>query len=484
MSGAVAATELALLDALDQARLVRARELTPTELAEAALARVDALDPQLNAVVVDARAAGLRAAAGPLPDGPLAGVPMLLKDLGAACAGMPRTDGSALLDGWIDAEDCELVRRYKAAGLVLLGRTSSPEFGNAATTEPRRYGPCRNPWDLNRSTGGSSGGAAAAVAAGLVPIAHGSDGGGSIRIPASCCGLVGLKPTRGRVSAAPGNEEALCGFGVEHVLARSVRDSAAALDAEAGAAPGDPYFPPPPERPFLAEVGAPPGRLRVAVATATWTGTRLHRECAAAVERTAELLEALGHEVVHTAPALDGEALLDAFAVVWAAATAWGLAATERQVGRAIGPGDVEPGNLGLAAHGRRISAIEHLDARATLNEQSRRIGRFFAGCDVLLGATLNRLPDPLGAAAPFAGAAAFFAQDAAYCGENYLANMTGQPAISLPLHWSAEGLPVGVQLMGRYGCEAILLRLAAQLEEARPWADRIPPVHASKPSA
>ncbi|HYV16369.1 MAG TPA: amidase [Conexibacter sp.] len=473
--------ELSLLDALEQARLVREREATPSELAQAALHRIAATDGELNSVVIDMAEEALRRAAGPLPSGPLSGVPTLLKDLGGAYAGAPRTEGSALLAGYVDEADCELVRRYKAAGLVMLGRTNTPEFGNAATTEPRRYGPCRNPWDPARSTGGSSGGAAAAVAAGIVPIAHGSDGGGSIRIPASCCGVVGLKPTRGRVSLAPDDDEMLCGFGVEHVLARTVRDSAAALDAEAGPAPGDPYFPPQPEHSFLSEVGAPPGRLRVAVATETWHGAPLHPDCAAAVQDAAELLETLGHHVVAAAPVLDAEALLGAFGTVWTAATAWNLAAWEAALGRTAGPDDVEDVTRMLAAEGRRISATAYLDARAALGEQTRRIGRFFTQCDVALTATLHRLPADIGAGRAPASAAQFFADDAAYCGTTYLANMTGQPAISLPLHWNADGLPIGVQLTGRYACEAVLLRLAAQLEEARPWANCIPPIHASR---
>ncbi len=471
--------DLAFLDATAQAELVRRREVSPLELVEAAIARIERLNPTLNAVITPLYEEARAAARGPLPDGSFTGVPFLLKDLLAAGAGAPLSEGSAFLKGrYRSPQDSELVARYRRAGLIILGKTNTSEFGILPTAEPAAFGPARNPWDLNRSTGGSSGGSAAAVAAGLVPAAHANDGGGSIRIPAACCGLFGLKPTRARNPLGPEYGDLYGGLVCEHVVTRSVRDSAALLDATAGPMPGDPYAVTPPARPFLQEVGAPPGRLRIAFSAVSPTGTAVHPACVAAVKDAAALCADLGHIVEEAAPVFDGRALGRAFATLWSAGTAWTLDRWTRTLGREPGPDEVEPLTRALAERGRALGAVDYLTALHDGQRLARDVARFFATYDLWLTPVVGEPPPPLGTfASPPEEPTRGLRRAGPFAPFTYIANVTGQPAMSVPLYWTEEGLPVGVHFLGRFGDEATLFRLAAQLEEARPWAHRRPPV-------
>ncbi len=471
--------ELWRLDATAQAELVRRKDVTPIELVETAISRIERLNPTLNAVVTRMYDQARAAVAGPLPEGPFTGVPFLLKDLLAEYAGVRFTEGSAFLDGhYVPQVDSELTRRLKRAGVVIAGKTNTPEFGILPTAEPRLFGPARNPWDLGRTTGGSSGGSAAAVAAGMVPMAHGNDGGGSIRIPASCCGLFGLKPTRGRNPLGPHYGDLFSGLVVEHALTRSVRDSAALLDATSGPDLGDPYAAPPPARPFSAEVGAPPGRLRIGFTTTAATGVPVHADCVSAVRDAAALCADLGHEVTEAAPALDGNELSQTFITVWAAGAAWTIDDWARKTGQTPSPERFEPLTWGLYEMGARRSASVYLLAVQDLQRVARDIARFFARYDVWLTPTLGEPPVPLGSFDPEPDnpmqglfRAAQFVPFTPIC------NGTGQPAMSVPLFWNGTNVPIGVHFVGRFGDEATLFRLAAQLEQARPWAGRWPAI-------
>jgi len=473
--------ELRWLDATAQADLVRTGEVTPAELVDAAVARVEALNPALNAVVTPLFDGARAAAAAPDPDAPFPGVPFLLKDCVAQSAGDPYHCGMRVLRdaGWTSDHDTEIVRRFRAAGFAILGKTNLPELATSATTEPLAYGPTHNPWNPDHSPGGSSGGSGAAVAAGMVAVAHGNDMGGSIRIPASACGLVGLKPTRARSSLGPDFGEYWALTTHEHVLTRSVRDCAAVLDAVAGAAPGDPYSAAPPGRPFAAEVGAAPGRLRIGFRTRLRRrDDDAHPECVAAVHATARLLEELGHDVEEVGmPALDDPAHDDAIAGTFAVFVARDLDRWSARLGREISPDELEPWNRGMAEAGRRVSAATYLAALERANDFSRGMADWWAGgFDVLVTPQLGTLPPRLGVIGPDADPATAGAVLGPLTSFTMPFNLTGQPAVSLPLHWSADGLPVGVQFVAAYGREDVLFRLAAQLESARPWADRHPP--------
>jgi amidase len=483
-------TELASLDATAQAELVRSGEASPAELVDAAIERIEALDPHLNAIVTPLYDKAREAAASELPDGPFRGVPMLLKDLACHSAGDPMYEGMGFLRevGWVEHEDTVLARRFRQAGFVFCGKTSTPELGILSTTEPAAFGPTRNPWSLDHSTGGSSGGSAAAVAAGLVPLAHASDGGGSIRIPASACGLVGLKPSRGRTPLGDDFGDVMAGLVNEHVLTRSVRDTAAVLDAVAGLAPGDPYTAPTPQRPFLDEVGADTGRLRIGIRTAT-PGRQIetHPDCLAAAHETAKLLESLGHTVEEAElPFFDAEDLVPQFLTRWSGGVAWSLDYWSRKTGREIRAEDVEPCTWALAEMGRTHSAADLLSAIERHQVLGIQIAQWYeSGFDLLLTPTMAVPPPPIGSfdhppdqpLLPIAVATpmAIFTSGL---------NMTGLPAISLPLHTGADGLPIGSQLVAPYGREDVLLRVAAQLEQAAPWADRRPPVFAAEGAA
>jgi amidase len=476
--------ELASLDATAQADLVRRREASPLELVDAAVARIERLNPRLNAVIAPLFERARAAAASPaLPAGPFRGVPFLLKDLVCHSAGDPYCAGMRLLRDlrWVEAEDTYLAARFRAAGLVVLGKTNTPELGPIPTTEPIAFGPTHNPWDPTRTPGGSSGGSAAAVAAGLVPAAHANDGGGSIRIPASACGLVGLKPSRGRTSLGPDAGEAWAGLSIEHAVTRSVRDTAALLDAVSGYVPGDPYVAPPPARPFAAEVGADPGRLRIGLlARVPGGGSALHPDCVAAVTETARLLESMGHAVEEAWPAaLEDAEVGSAALTVVTSCTARDLAFWSARTARTIGPGDVEPMTWAIAELGRAVSAVDYIFAVEKLEAFTRVMARWWAeGFDLLLTPTLPEPPPTLGSFAarpddPLAG----FNRGGVFVTFTLPYNVTGQPAISLPLQATAQNLPIGVQLVAAYGREDVLLRIAAALEAARPWASRRPVV-------
>jgi amidase len=481
--------EFAFLDATAQAELVRSREVSPAELVDGAIERIEQLNPTLNAVIHPLYEQAREASTKPV-DGPFSGVPFLVKDLAAECEAAPLADGSGFAAGrYVSAADSELVRRYRAAGLVILGKTNTSEFGLLPTTEPDRFGPTRNPWDTSRGPGGSSGGSAAAVASGMVPAGHASDGGGSIRIPASCCGLVGLKPTRGRNSLAPAIGDIAGGIIHEHVVTRSVRDSAALLDATSGSMPGDPYFPAPPARPFLAETSESAWRdakpLRIGVGTTPLNGAATHPECVAAAESAALLCSELGHEVEEATPALNSGMLFKSFGQVMTGYLGWNIAAWQRRTGCEPTEADFEAVTWRMYQHSKKQSASVYLMAWQDLQQCCRQFSAFFSDYDLWLTPTLAQPPVPLGY---FDYSYETRMQHIAHLGDftgfTMVANVTGQPAVSLPLHWtddpSGAGLPVGVQLMGRYGDEASLIRLAAQLEQARPWSDRRPPVNAA----
>lgn len=487
--------EYIALDATALGALVRAREVTPDALLDIALARLARWNPALNAVVIElADRARARIAAG-LPDAPFSGVPFLVKDLDGFLAGVEFTASCRALQGYVPTRDSELFRRYEQAGLVIAGKTNTPELGLVGTTESRLRGPCRNPWNLAYSSGGSSGGSAAAVAARIVPLAHGGDGGGSLRIPAAACGLFGLKPTRGRTPFGPDESEAWNGFVQRHVLTRSVRDSALALDLTCGDDATAPYSAPAPERPYREETARAPGRLRIAFATGSLFGRTTDPDSAAAVRDTAALLAALGHEVCEEAPPCDREALVQAYLVIVTGCTAAIVREIGRMRGRPVARGELEPATQFLALLGERLGAAEFECARACFQRGARELAPFFARYDVFMDSTLAWPPAPIGASAlprgtEFAivhlarwlprrllGAALdhVASESLERTANTMLFNMSGQPAMSVPLHVGANGLPTGTQFVARFGDEATLFRLAAQLEQERPWAARIP---------
>ena len=475
------ADETRWTDAVDQAALVAKGEVTPSELLEAAIERMEAADPVVHALTITwfdhAREV---AASADLPDGPFRGVPFLLKDLYTMFAGQTLSNGCvALRDAAIvDTVDTTLVARYKAAGLVVAGRTNSPELGSLPTTQPIAWGPTHNPWDLARTPGGSSGGAAAAVAAGMVPFANASDGGGSIRIPASACGLVGLKPSQGRTSLGPVRAEA--SLSVEHCVSRTVRDTAALLDAVRGPGIGDTVIAAPPARPYLEEVGADPGRLRIGLMDVHPTGGSVHEDCVNAVRSAATMLEGLGHDVSPAWPqALADPALTQRFMAMWSTNMAMGRAGFAATLGREITEADIEPVNWIQAEFAASMTAVDYAAALAASYRFRRDIQAWWAdGWDLLLTPTLAEPPPLLEEFAPVPGdPAAQMRRSATWVVYTPPFNMSGQPAISLPLHWNAAGLPIGVQLVAAYGREDVLVRVAAQLEAAHPWADRHPAV-------
>jgi amidase len=482
-------TDLPWLDGTAQADLVRRGEVTATELAAAAVERITALNPRLNAVVLEMFEEGSRRAAALNAQGPLAGVPFLLKNILCSGADEPVTMGMRAFAeaGYRQPHDTYLARRFKDAGLITLGKTNTPEFALKGATEPEVHGPTHNPWQLGRSPGGSSGGAAAAVASGMVPLAHASDGGGSIRIPASACGLVGLKPSRGRVSLGPDAGEMWHGFACELGVTRSTRDTAALLDIAHGFMPGDPYTAPTPVRPYREEIGADPGRLRIGLmdrAPSAWPA--LHEDCVEAARDAGRLLEELGHIVEPAHPrVLDELDYRSLFYVIVTANTQAALESAATVLGRPLGRDDMEEWTYALGELGARQRTVEYLrDGSAQIHLLTREVASWFAEpfgqqrYDLLLSPTLRTPPPPHGAmTAPPGDPLATRDLLMDLIPFTPVANMTGQPAISLPLHWNAEGLPIGVHLMAEYGREDLLLRIASQLENARPWQDRRPPV-------
>jgi amidase len=479
---AVKLSEYAALDGLALGELVRRREVSPGELVALSLEAVEVVNPALGAVIEtheDRAEVNGDAGRGRGGQGPFAGVPFMLKDIGCAEAGRLCEAGSRLLRGWRASDDTELMRRFRSAGLVNVGRTTTSEFACTATVETAATGTTRNPWKLSHSTAGSSGGSAAAVASGIVPIAHGSDGGGSIRMPASCCGVVGLKPSRGRVSPAPAST--LPGdLSVEFVLTRSVRDVAAVLDAVAGPAPGDPYVISPPEGSYIDRLHRRE-KLRIAFTTEHFWNGLTDPEVAAAAQHVANVCEQLGHSVQQTRPLFDWEPFVDATLDVWSAMTAAAVSWAAAQTGRRPGPEALEGHTRSWDDRGRGLSALELVAATETLAAVSQQVARFFADFDVLVTPTIPTLPLALGQYDPAQEVPSSWYYESAIGNlesTTSVFNCTGQPAISLPLGQSAEGLPIGVHLAGRFGGEVTLLALAASLEEAVPWASRRPAIH------
>jgi amidase len=481
--------EITWLDATAQAALVADGELSALELVDAAIARVEAVDGTLNALPLRMFEQARERAAGPL-SGPFAGVPFVLKNIGSSLAGEPFTAGLKVLAAMgfrHPGPDAFLAARFRDAGLVTIGKGNVPEMAIRGVTEPESHGPTHNPWRLGHSCGGSSGGSAVAVASGMVPVAHATDGGGSIRIPASANGLVGLKPSRGRVSVGPAAGDVWRGLAYEFALSRSVRDTAALLDVAAGPMPGDPWGAPSPERPYREEVGADPGRLRIGLldrTPAAWP--ELHPDCVAAARDAGALLQSLGHEVELAHPAIVDEVdYRPEFLTVVAAHVRDELDGIASLLGRPLTPEDMEDWTWALGEHGRSIGLPEYIATGRVFNRYTREMGAWFRdpatgerGFDLLLSATLLTPPPPFGSM-DFDAANPLGVFDVLheFLPFTPIANMTGQPAISLPLSWNEDGLPVGVHLIAEYGREDVLLRLAAQVEQARPWADRRPPV-------
>lgn len=463
-------------DATGLAELIRNGEIGPRELAETAIGRIEVLNPLVNAVILKAYEQALEELEKRTDRPAFLGVPYLIKDLHAPVRGLPLTNGSRMFVDPPAPFDSTLIARLRAAGFVMLGRTNTPEFGLSASTEPHRYGATRNPWNVERIAGGSSGGAGAAVASGMLPAAHATDSGGSIRIPASCNGLVGLKPTRGLNPYGPHRGDAAHGISHEHAVTRTVRDTAAILDITAGPDVGAPYFVRPPEGGFVAAIKRPPKRLRIGFWTKSLQDEPIHDECAIAVKKAARLLEELGHTIEEARPDFDWSAVVGSQFNVLMTSLGPMVAMLERQRGRPLEQGELEPQTAAVVARGRETSLEFYLGNLTRMQLEVRRMAAFFETFDILLTATMTMPPPPLGylptgdedvdgflakllALAPFA--APF--------------NASGQPAINLPLHWSADGLPIGVHLAGRYGEDATLLALSAQLEQAQPWAHRRP---------
>jgi amidase len=484
-------------DGLGLAELVQKKKISAVELVDEAIQRIESHNPELNAVIYKMYEAARETAQKPIPNGPFAGVPFLVKDLLATIAGIPTGNGNRLWKNIPAKVDSELVKRWKAAGVIILGKTNTPEFGLTPYTEPGACGPTHNPWDLARTTGGSSGGSGASVAARLVPLASGGDGGGSIRIPASACGVFGLKPTRGRTPTGPVIGEAWHGFAIEHVLTRSVRDSAAMLDATQGADLGAPYYAPPQARPFLQEVTTQPGKLRIAFTGKPLLGKNVHADVLKGLEETVVLLKELGHEVVEATPPVDGEIFSLAFITILAAELRADIEAAARATGKRVSVKDFDPSTFGLGMLGKALSAEEYATAARYLQTSAREVARFCDDYDLLLTPTLSQPPVKIGSLQPAASEKTLIKLIGSFDGGGLLKamgiikplaaqtyefmpwtpvfNVTGQPAMSVPLHWNADNLPIGMHFVGKFGDEATLFRLAGQLEQAKPWVDKIP---------
>jgi amidase/6-aminohexanoate-cyclic-dimer hydrolase len=463
-------------DGVGLAKLVREKQVSPKELLDEAVARTAKVDSQINAVVVKHYDHAERQIEKGLPDGPFTGVPFLLKDL-VLLQGTRTTFGASLHKDNVADHSSTLAQRFVDAGVTIFGKSSSPEFGLMPTTESRLFGPTRNPWNLAHSSGGSSGGAAAAVAARVVPVAHASDGGGSIRIPASASGVFGLKPTRARNPLGPDRGEGWGGFSCGHVVSISVRDSAVMLDAIHGPEPSSPYAAPAPERPFAQEVGRDPGRLRIAFTGRSPYGDAIDPEIAAAVREVASLLASLGHHVEERAPPLAADPAAVMSTIV-AANTALSVRLAEQNHGRAMTENDFELLTLASAHNAQKATATDYVDAQLGAFQISRALATFFASCDVFLCPTLCSPPLRIGELDTMSQDLSHIAPILRrYMPATSMFNMSGQPAMSVPLAWDAAGLPLGMMFSARFGDEATLFRLAAQLEQTRPWKDKLPAV-------
>lgn len=473
--------EYASLDGIGLAQLIGRGEVSAQEVVDTAIAAIEKMNPHVNAVLQFLPDAATATAQAGLPSGPFRGVPLLIKEIVLSAKGVRCESGSALAEGYVPKADTELMARFRGAGLVLCGTTRTPEFGYSPTTEPRFHGAVRNPWKAGHSPGGSSGGAGAAVAAGIVPIAHASDGGGSIRIPASCNGLVGLKPSRDLIPTGPDYGDLLYGLAAEFALTRTVRDTAALLDAVGGADIGAPGMPLPAPESYATAITRPPKPLRIAWTTQAGSGEQSASECQAAVHDTVQTLQELGHTLIEGAPRYDWEAFLKSTHLLQVSCLASGVASIAAELGRVPSPDNLEAVTFAMYEEGKRYTAIELTTALGQQNTVSRQVGAFFESVDMLLTPTMKLPPCRLGefdqnsaVTSPWEWSQKIFS----YVPFPAVFNTTGQPAISLPMHWSSAGLPIGVQLAGRFGDDATLLQLAAQLEQARPWKQRRPPIH------
>ena len=464
-------------DAIGLGELIRDKKVRADEVLDAALERVAARNPSVNAVVhlmEDRARAAIRDG---LPDGPLSGVPFMLKDLYTLYEGEPTTNGSRLFRGFVADHDSTITQRFRAAGLVIMAKTNTPEFGLNAATEPLLHGATLNPWNPARSAGGSSGGAAAAVATGMVPIAHATDGGGSIRVPAANCGLFGLKPTRARVPAGPDIGEGWSGLSTSHAVSWSVRDSAALMDATHGSALGDPYWAPPPRQPYGKEVGAPPGTMRIALWTEGLADEQIDPECVRGAEKVAELLTDLGHHITPTRLPISGHDFLPALRIIIASHTANNLDLRAETTGLAVEATDTENIPRLFGEEGRRLSGRDYVRALLVIHRTGRQLADFFRNYDAILSPTQADQPLPLGAI-DMTGTDldAYVDRLFGHMAFTPLYNITGCPAATLPLHTTSDGLPVGIQVGAPFGDEAAIFRLAAQLEGASPWWGQRPP--------
>lgn len=490
-------TEYAGHDGLGLADLIRRGQVSASEVLEAAIARIEAVNPQLNAVVRPLFERARQKVASGVAQGPFFGVPFLVKDLLAQIDGVPTGNGNRLWTTRVASGSSELVERWERSGLVIAGRTNTPEFGLTPYTEPGANGPTRNPWDRIRTPGGSSGGSGAAVAAGMVPIASGGDGGGSIRIPASACGVFGMKPTRGRTPAGPFIGEAWSGFAVEHVLTRSVRDSAAVLDVTHGPDSGSPHPLPLQEGTFLAASQREPGKMKIAVSREPMLGKAVSPEVISAFDDTVKLLVDLGHEVIEAAPPVEREAFSMAFLTALAGELRADIEFTAKTFGVKIRPGDYDASSFGMGLLGEGFTASDLITAHRYLTLSARSILGFFEDVDVLMTPVLSTLPVKIGALQPsgiekklltvlgYVGggrllkklgiAEQLAAQTFEFIPWTPVFNVTGQPAMSVPTGWSSDGLPIGMQFVGRFADENTLFSLAGQLEQARPWKDKRP---------
>jgi Asp-tRNA(Asn)/Glu-tRNA(Gln) amidotransferase A subunit family amidase len=457
--------------------MIAKKQFTPLELLRAACARAESINPKLNAICnVFLEMAEIQIKEG-LGDGPFRGVPFMLKDISQQLAGVPLTLGSCAFKDNVPSFDSTLVTRYKRAGLVIFAKTNTPEFGLGPVTESVLFGQTHNPWNLERTPGGSSGGSAAVVASRIVPMAHGSDGGGSIRVPASCCGVFGLKPTRGRVPAGPANLEGWNGVSAYHALTVSVRDSAALLDLSAGVELGAPYWPPPQQRPFLKEVGADPGKLRIALVLKPQTGVPIHPECRTAAMEAGKLCETLGHQVEEVQFPSDFADLEKSRLTIVRVSLARVLEDRARVLGRLLSEKDVEPVAWDFYQMGLRISSVDYSRAIVALHQTGLQMAKFQENYDVILSPVLAKPPVLVGALSNSrSDVEAVYKERAEFMPFTGIYNMTGQPSMSVPLYWTKDGLPIGLMFSARFGDEAVLFRLAAQLEKVRPWASRLPP--------
>ncbi len=463
-------------DGLALGKMVADKEVAASELLEEAISRAERLNPALNVIILKDYERARATAAGTVPQGVFTGVPFLLKDIQLQAQGMPTRQGSRFFPPFPANHDSYLMTRFRNAGLVPFGKTNVPEFGLIPTTEGKLYGIARNPWNLGHTPGGSSGGSAAAVAAGIVPMAHANDGGGSIRIPASCCGLVGLKPTRGRVSSGPDMPDVVDGLAIDLAVSRSVRDTAAMLDVAAGNEPGDPYSAPPQPDSYLAAAAQEPKTLRIAFTTQRPDGTPVHADCIAAVEEAAKLCRELGHEVEEASPTIDLPLVLPAFTALWCSHLTAIVEFIARMTGQTPSTDNLEPLTLAYHEIGKRVGAGQYIQSKIVLNQVSRTMARFHQRYDLWLTPTLAAPPWEIGHLdINRTDAERVMEELSDYVPFTPLQNITGQPAIALPLHWNAAGLPVGVQFAGAFGDEVTLLQLATQLERAKPWMGRHP---------